>query len=181
VAKLYGHWATINYRESFGLHASSGILFNHESPLRGIEFVTRKITDGVARIKLGLQDKLVLGNLHAKRDWGHARDYVRAMWMMLQQVEPDDYVIATGRATSVLEFCRMAFAHVGLNAEEHISVDASFLRPAEVDFLQGDATKAREKLGWQPEITLEEMIQEMVEADLVRLRQGLKAGVTDLA
>lgn len=181
VAKLYAHWMTVNYRESFHLFASCGILFNHESPLRGIEFVTRKITDGVARIKLGLQDKLILGNLHAKRDWGHARDYVRAMWMMLQQVEADDYVVATGRATSVLEFCRMAFAHVGLNAEEHISVDASFLRPAEVDFLQGDATKARELLGWVPEITLEEMVQEMVDADLARLRQGLKAGVTDLA
>ena len=181
VAKLYAHWMTVNYRESFRLFASCGILFNHESPLRGIEFVTRKITDGVARIKLGLQDKLVLGNLHAKRDWGHARDYVRAMWMMLQEVEADDYVIATGRPTSVLEFCRMAFAHVGLNAEEHIEVDASFLRPAEVDFLQGDATKAHKKLGWQPEISLEEMVQEMVEADLARHRQALKTGVSDLA
>lgn len=181
VAKVYAHWMTVNYRESFHLFASCGILFNHESPLRGIEFVTRKITDGVARIKLGLQDKLVLGNLHAKRDWGHARDYVRAMWMMLQQVEASDYVIATGRATSVLEFCRMAFAHVGLNAEEHISVDASFLRPAEVDFLQGDATRAREQLGWTPEISLEEMVKEMVDADLARLRQGLKASVTDRA
>jgi GDPmannose 4,6-dehydratase len=181
VAKLYAHWMTVNYRESFHLFATCGILFNHESPLRGIEFVTRKITDGVARIKLGLQDKLVLGNLHAKRDWGHARDYVRAMWMMLQQVEASDYVVATGRATSVLEFCRMAFAHVGLNAEEHISVDASFLRPAEVDFLQGDATKAREQLGWVPEITLEEMVQEMVDTDLARLHQGLKASVSGLA
>jgi GDPmannose 4,6-dehydratase len=153
-----------------------GILFNHESPLRGIEFVTRKITDGVARIKLGLQDKLTLGNLQAKRDWGHSRDYVRAMWMMLQQAEPDDYVIATGRTTSVLDFCRLAFAHVGLSAEDHIAVDKSFLRPAEVDYLVGDAGKARTKLGWSPEVTLEQLVHEMVDTDLQRLRQALTTG-----
>src|SRR5690349_21599552 len=151
------------------------ILFNHESPLRGIEFVTRKITDGVARIKLGLQEKLTLGNLHAKRDWGHSRDYVRAMWLMLQQVEPEDYVVATGRTTSVLDFCRLAFGHVGLRAEEHIAVDAHYLRPAEVDCLIGDAGKAREKLGWSPEVTLEQLVAEMVDCDLKRLRAGLKA------
>ena len=170
VAKLYGHWMTVNYRESFGLHASSGILFNHESPLRGIEFVTRKITNGVARIKLGLQDKLPLGNLDAKRDWGHARDYVKAMWLMLQQDIPDDYVVATGRTTSVREFCRMAFNHVGLNAEEYVVVDEKFLRPAEVDLLLGDATKAGVKLGWKPETSLEQLVAEMVEADLERVR-----------
>ena len=164
----------INYRESFGMFTCSGILFNHESPLRGIEFVTRKITDGVARIKLGLQEKLTLGNLHAKRDWGHSRDYVRAMWLMLQQVEPEDYVVATGRTTSVLDFCRLAFAHVGLRAEEHIAVDAHYLRPAEVDCLIGDAGKAREKLGWSPEVTLEQLVAEMVDCDLKRLRDGLK-------
>lgn len=178
VAKLYAHWMAVNYRESFRLFTSCGILFNHKSPLRGIEFVTRKITDGVARIKLGLQDKLTLGNLHAKRDWGHARDYVRAMWAMLQQVEPDDYVIATGRTTSVLDFCQLAFAHVGLNAEEHIAVDAHFLRPAEVDCLIGDASKAKHKLGWSPETTLEDLVREMVNSDLERLRGGLKADVS---
>jgi len=175
VAKLYAHWMTVNYRESFGMFTCSGILFNHESPLRGIEFVTRKITDGVARIKLGLQEKLTLGNLHAKRDWGHSRDYVRAMWLMLQQVEPEDYVVATGRTTSVLDFCRLAFGHVGLRAEEHIAVDAHYLRPAEVDCLIGDAGKAREKLGWSPEVTLEQLVAEMVDCDLKRLRAGLKA------
>src|SRR5215813_8219818 len=170
VAKLYAHWMTVNYRESFGLHASSGILFNHESPLRGIEFVTRKITDGVARIKLGLRKDLALGNLDAKRDWGHARDYVKAMWLMLQQDKPDDYVIATGRTTSVRDFCRLAFHHVGLRVEDHIVVNKAFLRPAEVDVLLGNATKARQKLGWAPEITLEELVAEMVDADLDRLR-----------
>lgn len=169
-AKLYAHWMTVNYRESFGLHASSGILFNHESPLRGIEFVTRKITDGVARIKLGLQDKIALGNLDATRDWGHARDYVKAMWLMLQQAEPDDYVVATGRTTSVRDFCRLAFAHVGLSMEDYVTVDERFLRPAEVDVLLGNPTKAKEKLGWTAETSLEDLVAEMVEADLARLK-----------
>jgi GDPmannose 4,6-dehydratase len=170
-AKLYAHWMTVNYRESFGLHASSGILFNHESPLRGIEFVTRKITDGAARIKLGLQDKLALGNLDATRDWGHARDYVKAMWLMLQQDTPDDYVVATGRTTSVRDFCRLAFAHVGLKMEDHVTVDERFLRPAEVDVLLGDPAKAKEKLGWTAETSLEDLVAEMVEADLARLKR----------
>ena len=169
VSKLYGHWITVNYRESFGLHASSGILFNHESPLRGREFVTRKVTDSVARIKLGLSDQLRLGNIDAKRDWGHAKDYVRAMWMMLQQEQAGDYVIATGRTTSIREMCQIAFDYVGLNANDFIVIDPAFLRPAEVDFLLGDASLAREKLGWQPAISLEEMIYEMVDADLARL------------
>jgi GDPmannose 4,6-dehydratase len=169
-AKLYAHWMTVNYRESFGMHASSGILFNHESPLRGIEFVTRKVTDGVARIKLGLARELALGNLDASRDWGHARDYVRAMWLMLQQEVPSDYVVATGRTTSIREFCRIAFSHAGLNYEDHVVTNEKFLRPAEVDVLKGDAAKARTVLGWQPETSLEEMIAEMVEADLARHR-----------
>jgi GDPmannose 4,6-dehydratase len=169
VAKLYGHWITINYRESFGLHASSGILFNHESPLRGTEFVTRKVTDGVARIKLGLAKELRLGNIEAKRDWGHAKDYVRAMWAMLQQDEPDDYVVATGETTSVREMCRIAFIYVGLNMEDHVVIDPAFFRPAEVDELLGDASKARTRLKWAPEISLSEMICEMVNADLARL------------
>jgi GDPmannose 4,6-dehydratase len=168
VAKLYGHWMTVNYRESFGLHASSGILFNHESPLRGLEFVTRKITDGVARIKLGLARELPLGNLEATRDWGHARDYVKAMWLMLQQEKADDYVVATGRTVSVREFCRIAFSHVGLNYEDHVTVNPAFMRPAEVDVLLGDAGKAKAKLGWTAETSLEQMVQEMVEADLKR-------------
>jgi len=170
VAKLYGHWMTVNYRESFGLHASSGILFNHESPLRGIEFVTRKVTDGVARIKLGLATELPLGNLDAKRDWGHARDYVRAMHLMMQQEKADDYVIATGVTTSIRDLCRSAFAHVGLNYEDHVRQDPRFMRPAEVDVLLGDAAKARQRLGWSPEITLEQMVAEMVDADLARHR-----------
>jgi GDPmannose 4,6-dehydratase len=169
-AKLYAHWMTVNYRESFGVHASSGILFNHESPLRGIEFVTRKITDGVARIKLGLAQKLPLGNLEAKRDWGHARDFVLAMWLMLQQRTPGDYVVATGRNTSIREFCRIAFSHVGLNYEDHVVVNTDLLRPAEVDVLLGDASKARQILGWKPTTSLEEMAAEMVNADLVRHR-----------
>jgi GDPmannose 4,6-dehydratase len=174
VAKLYAHWLTVNYRESFGLHASSGILFNHESPLRGIEFVTRKVTDGVARIKLGLAGELPMGNLDATRDWGHARDYVQGMWLMMQQESPDDYVLATGRTTSVREFCRLAFAHVGLNHEDYVRVDPAFLRPAEVDVLHGDATKARQRLGWRPETSLEAMIGEMVEADLKRHMDRLR-------
>ena len=155
-AKLYAHWMTVNYRESFGLHASSGILFNHESPLRGIEFVTRKVTDGVARVKLGLADQLQLGNLEAKRDWGHARDYVRAMWLMLQQDAADDYVIATGRTSSIRDLCRIAFGHAGLRYEDHVVVSNSLIRPAEVDVLLGDPAKARARLGWEPEVSLDQ-------------------------
>ena len=167
-AKLYAHWMTVNYRESFGMHASSGILFNHESPLRGIEFVTRRITDGVARIKLGLAETLPLGNLDAKRDWGHARDYVQAMWHMLQQDTPDDYVIATGKTVSVREFCELAFAHAGLRAEDHVQVDPARFRPAEVDVLHGDASKAEQKFGWRATVTLAELAAEMVDADIQR-------------
>ena len=169
VAKLYGHWITVNYRESFGMHASSGILFNHESPLRGIEFVTRKVTDGVARIKLGLTNELRLGNVDAKRDWGHARDYVEAMWMMLQQDEADDYVIATGVTTSVREMCEIAFKHAGLELQQHLIIDPELFRPSEVDVLLGDPSKARKVLGWAPKVSLEAMIHEMVDADVVRL------------
>lgn len=172
VAKLFAHWTTINYRESFGMFAVSGILFNHESPLRGLEFVTRKVTDGAARIKLGLNEQLRMGNMDAKRDWGHAKDYVRAMWLMLQQDEPDDFVIATGRTTSVRDMVQIAFGHVGLNAEDHIVIDPKFARPAEVDILLGDAGKARAKLGWEATVPLEAMIVEMVEADLKRHRRG---------
>jgi GDPmannose 4,6-dehydratase len=170
VAKLYAHWMTVNHRESFGMHASSGVLFNHESPLRGIEFVTRKITDGVARIKLGLAKELPLGNLDAKRDWGHARDYVRAMWLMLQQDAPDDYVVATGRTTTIREFCRLAFSHADLDFEDHVVTRSDLLRPAEVDVLLGDARKAQQKLDWRPTVTLEAMVAEMVDADLARHR-----------
>jgi GDPmannose 4,6-dehydratase len=170
VSKLFAHWITVNYRESFGLHASSGILFNHESPLRGIEFVTRKVTDGVARIKLGLAKELRLGNIDAKRDWGHARDYVRAMWLMLQQDEPDDYVVASGRTTTIREFCRLAFSHADLDFENHVVTRSDLLRPAEVDVLLGDARKAQEKLDWRPTVTLEDMVAEMVDADLARHR-----------
>ena len=169
-AKLYAHWMTVNYRESFGMHASSGILFNHESPLRGIEFVTRKVTDGVARIKLGLATQLSLGNMDATRDWGHARDYVRAMWLMLQQDQPDDYVIATGRTTSIRELCRIAFSHAGLDYQQHVTSSQSLMRPAEVEVLLGDAGKAKRVLGWQATTSLEDMIGEMVEADLARHR-----------
>jgi GDPmannose 4,6-dehydratase len=175
VAKLYAHWMTVNYRESFGMYALSGILFNHESPLRSIEFVTRKITDGVARIKLGMARELALGNLEAKRDWRHARDYIRAMWLMLQQDEPDDYVVATGRNTSVRDFCRIAFGYVGLNYEDHVVKRSELMRPAEVDVLLGDASKARQKLEWQPTVSLEDMIAEMVDADVERHRKRQQA------
>ena len=170
VAKLYGHWITINYRESFGFHASSGILFNHESPLRGVEFVTRKVTDAVARIKLGVARELRLGNIDAKRDWGHARDYVRAMWLMLQKDDPDDYVVATGRTTSVRDMCRIAFEYVGLDMNDHLVVDPAFYRPAEVEVLLGDPAKALNELGWEPELSLEHIIREMVDADLERVK-----------
>ncbi|HEY7577715.1 MAG TPA: GDP-mannose 4,6-dehydratase [Acetobacteraceae bacterium] len=174
VAKLYAHWMTVNYRESFGMYALSGILFNHESPLRSIEFVTRKITDGVARIKLGLARELALGNLEAKRDWGHARDYVRAMWLMLQQDEPDDYVVATGRNASVRDFCRIAFSYAGLDYQDHVVSRSELMRPAEVDVLLGDASKAQQKLGWHPAISLDDMIAEMVDADIERHRKRLR-------
>jgi GDPmannose 4,6-dehydratase len=169
VAKLFGHWITINYRESFNLHASSGILFNHESPLRGIEFVTRKVSDGVARIKLGKQKELRLGNIDAKRDWGFAGDYVEAMWLMVQQGQPDDYVVATGRSTSVRDMCEIAFAHVGLHYKDHIVIDQKFFRPAEVDVLLGHAAKATAKLGWKPMTSLEDLIAMMVDADMRRV------------
>lgn len=168
VAKLYGHWATVNYRESFKMHASSGILFNHESPLRGIEFVTRKVTDGVARIKLGKQDKLALGNIDAKRDWGFAGDYVEAMWRMLQQDTPDDYVVATGITTTVRDMCRIAFAHVGLNYEDHVTQDPRYFRPAEVEVLLGNPAKAERKLGWKAKTSLDQLITTMVDADIKR-------------
>jgi GDPmannose 4,6-dehydratase len=168
VAKAYGHWITVNYRESFGLHASSGILFNHESPLRGIEFVTRKVTDAVSRIKMGLARELRLGNIDARRDWGHSRDYVRAMWLMLQQDRPDDYVVATGRTTTVRDMCRIAFEHVGLEMDDHLVIDPDLFRPAEVEILLGNPAKAKAKLGWEATISLEEMIREMVDADLAR-------------
>jgi GDPmannose 4,6-dehydratase len=169
VAKAYGHFITVNYRESYDLFAVSGILFNHESPRRGLEFVTRKIADGVARIKLGLTDELRLGNMEAKRDWGFAGDYVEAMWLMLQADEPDDYVIATGEEHAVQEFADIAFAHAGLKAGDYVKTDPAFMRPAEVDHLVGDATKAREKLGWEPKISFEKLVEIMVDADLERL------------
>jgi GDPmannose 4,6-dehydratase len=170
VAKVYGHWITINYRESYNLHTTSGILFNHESPRRGLEFVTRKITDGVARIKLGLADKLKLGNLDAKRDWGFAGDYVRAMWLMLQQEHGDNYVVATGSTHSVQDLCELAFGHLDLDWREFVEQDPRFMRPAEVDLLVGDPTKAGEVLGWEPLVTFEELIRMMVDADMERLR-----------
>jgi len=166
VAKVYGHWITVNYRESYGLHASSGILFNHESPRRGLEFVTRKITNGVARIKLGLDSHIRLGNLEAKRDWGFAGDYVQAMWAMVQQDEPDDYVIATGETHSVREVCEVAFSRAGLNYEDHVQIDERFKRPAEVDFLVGNAAKAHEKLGWKQHVDFAALIEMMVDADI---------------
>jgi len=175
VSKLFAHWSTVNYRESFNLHASSGILFNHESPLRGIEFVTRKVTDAVARIHCGLQKELRLGNIDAQRDWGFAGDYVEAMWAMLQQPEPDNYVVATGKTTSVREMCRIAFAHVGLNSEDYVVADARYHRPAEVDVLIGNAAKAKERLGWSPKTPLESLIHMMVEADVQRVKRSIQA------
>ncbi len=172
VAKLFGHLATINYRENHGMYACSGILFNHESPLRGEEFVTRKVTKAVARIKAGLQNELRLGNIDAKRDWGHARDFVKAMWLMLQQGAPDDFVIGTGTTTSVRHMCKIAFAHVGLNYEDYVVIDKEFFRPAEVDFLICNPAKARDKLKWQSTTTLEDMICEMVDADVERVKKN---------
>jgi GDPmannose 4,6-dehydratase len=170
VAKVFGYWTTVNYRESYGIHASNGILFNHESCRRGLEFVTRKVAHSVARIKLGLADELRLGNLDSRRDWGFAGDYVQAMWLMLQQDEPDDYVVATGETHSVRELCEVAFEHVGLDWEEHVVQDERFMRPAEVDLLVGDASKARKVLGWEPTVTFQELVAMMVEADLAALR-----------
>lgn len=173
VAKVYGHWITVNYRESYDIFACSGILFNHESPRRGTEFVTRKVSDGVARIKLGLQQKLLLGNLDALRDWGFAGDYVKAMWLMLQQEKPDDYVVATGQKHSVRDLVELAFAHVGLDWRDHVETDPNLLRPAEVNTLCGDAGKARKVLGWQPEVTFAELIAMMVDADLERVSREI--------
>jgi GDPmannose 4,6-dehydratase len=172
VAKVYGHWLTVNYRESYGLHATSGILFNHESPRRGLEFVTRKVTFSAAAIQLGLQSKVSLGNLDAQRDWGFAGDYVRAMWLMLQQDEPGDYVVATGETHSVRELCQIAFDQVGLAWEDHVEVDQQFFRPAEVDLLIGDPSRARARLGWKPETGFEELVRSMVDADLAALSRA---------
>ncbi len=172
VAKVYGHWITVNYRESYGLHATSGILFNHGSPRRGLEFVERKISHGVAAIKLGLANQLPLGNLQARRDMGFAGDYVRAMWLMLQQEKADDFVIATGETHSIREICQVAFSHVGLDYQEYVVCDERFFRPAEVDLLVGDASKAGRVLGWEPHVTFTELIQGMVDADLDLLRSG---------
>lgn len=169
VAKVYGHWITINYKESYGIHASSGILFNHESPRRGLEFVTRKITDGAARIKLGLSKNLALGNLDSKRDWGFAGDYVKAMWLMLQEEEPENFVIATGKTHSVEDFVRTAFSYVDLDYKEFVTTDPRFVRPAEVDLLLGDPSYAKEKLGWEPSVSFEQLVKMMVDADLERL------------
>jgi GDPmannose 4,6-dehydratase len=170
VAKLYGHWITVNYRESYDLHASSGILFNHESPRRGLEFVTRKVTHGVARIKVGLDRELRLGNLEAQRDWGYAADYVRAMYLMMQQDSPDDYVIATGETHSVRELCEVAFSSAGLNWEDHVVLDPKFLRPAEVDLLVGDASKAKSVLGWKLDVDFPTLVDMMVQSDLTALQ-----------
>jgi GDPmannose 4,6-dehydratase len=178
VAKTYGHYITVNYRESFGLFAVSGILFNHESPRRGLEFVTRKISDGVARIKLGLADDLVLGNIDAERDWGFAGDYVEAMWRMLRQDEPDDYVVATGEPHSVREFYEAAFAHAGLDSERYIKTDPEFMRPAEVDHLVGDASKAKRDFGWEPRHTFRVLVEMMVDADLERLSPTAASQIT---
>ncbi|EPY07912.1 GDP-mannose 4,6-dehydratase [Paenibacillus alvei TS-15] len=169
VAKVYGHWITVNYRESFNMFACSGILFNHESPRRGVEFVTRKVTDAVARIKLGLQSELRMGNLDAKRDWGFAGDYVKAMWLMLQQDTPEDYVISTGETHTVQELVEIAFGHVGLNWKDYVVIDPKFVRPAEVDLLLGDCTKAKRRLGWELEVGFEQLIKMMVDEDLARL------------
>ena len=169
MAKLFAHWSTVNYRESHDIHASSGILFNHESPLRGIEFVTRKVTDAVARIKLGKQEKLALGNIDARRDWGFAGDYVEAMWLMLQQDKPEDYVIATGTTTTVRDMCRLAFEYVGLDYEKFVVIDPRFYRPAEVDILLGNPAKATAKLGWSPKTDLKALVAMMVDADLRRV------------
>ena len=177
VSKLYAHWITINYRESYDLFACTGILFNHESPRRGREFVTRKITHGVARIKCGLDQELRLGNLESRRDWGYAGDFVRAMWMMLQQDEPDDYVIATGTTRTIGEFCEVAFAHAGLDWRQHVVVDERFMRPAEVHTLLGDATKARKKLAWEPEVDFEEMVRQMVDCDLEQVAHQSAPGL----
>lgn len=174
VAKLYGHWITVNYRESYGMHASSGILFNHESPRRGFEFVTRKITHAVAQISLGMQDELRLGNLDAKRDWGFAGDFAEAMWLMLQQDEPDDFVIATGETHSVREFVELAFSHAGLNWEDHVVIDPQFYRPAEVDLLVGDYHKAESTLGWSPKTRFNELVHMMVDADVALLEGKLR-------
>jgi GDPmannose 4,6-dehydratase len=175
VAKVYGHYITVNYRESYNLFAVSGILFNHESPRRGLEFVTRKVTDGVARIKLGLTDELRMGNLDARRDWGFAGDYVEAMWLMLQQDEPDDYVIATGETHTVKKLVEVAFSHAELNWEKYVKLDPSFIRPAEVDLLIGDPSKAQKKLGWKPKVSFEEMIRMMVDSDLARVGVAARA------
>ncbi len=175
VAKLYGHWITINYRESYNMYACSGILFNHESPRRGLEFVTRKVTHAVARIKLGLQQNVHLGNLDSRRDWGYAGDYVHAMWLMLQQDAPDDYVIATGETHAVRELCEVAFSHVGLNWEDYVVVDPKFYRPAEVDLLIGDPTKAKKQLGWQPQVSFKELIEMMVDADLAMVKKEMES------
>ncbi len=172
VAKVYGHWITVNYRESYGLHATCGILFNHGSPRRGLEFVERKVAHGVARIKLGLSNELRLGNLDARRDWGFAGDYVRAMWLMLQQDEPDDYVIASGETHSVRELCEIAFDYVGLDWRDYVVQDERFMRPAEVDLLVGDASKARRVLGWEPEVSFEELVHMMIDHDLKALSEG---------
>ena len=170
VAKVYAHWITVNYRESYGMHASCGILFNHESPRRGETFVTRKIVRAAARIAIGIPETLYLGNLDARRDWGHAADYVEAMWLMLQEDEPDDYVIATGETHSVREFCERAFAHVGLDYRDHVEIDPRYYRPAEVDLLQGDASKARRQLGWVPSVTFEGLVAGMMDAELQAIR-----------
>jgi GDPmannose 4,6-dehydratase len=172
VAKVYGHWITVNYRESYGMHCTSGILFNHESPRRGLEFVTRKITHHVAQIKLGMCDELRLGNLDARRDWGFAGDYVRAMWLMLQQERPDDYVVATGETHAVSEFLEEAFGYVDLDWREYVVQDPRFMRPAEVDLLVGDASKAGRELGWEPAVSFRELVRMMVDADLQMLKDG---------
>ena len=179
VSKVFGHYITVNYRESYGIFACSGILFNHESPRRGLEFVTRKVTDGVARIKLGLERELSLGNLEARRDWGFAGDYVRAMWLMMQQPEPDDYVIATGVDHSVRDLVDVAFGHVGLDWQKHVQIDPALKRPAEVDHLIGDASKGRQALGWQPSVAFEQLVTMMVDADVARLSTApAKAGLS---